>query len=56
MGNKYNPVNLLFVDAYNYNNKFENEAPFDSRRKSDKEDSDMSPLEGDKKESEMPRL
>ena len=52
MGNKYNPVNLLFVDAYNYNNKFENEAPSDTTRKSD---SDMSPLDGDKEESEMPR-
>ena len=56
MGDQYTLVNLFFVDAYNYDKKFENEEPSDTTRKSDKEDSDMSALEGYKEESDMPRL
>ena len=56
MGDKNNLVNLFFVDASNYDNKFGDEESSDTTRKSDKEDSDMSPLEGDKEESDMPRL
>ena len=50
LGNKYDPVNLFLVDAYNYDNWFENEEQSDTTRKSDKEEFDMSSLENDKEE------
>ena len=56
VGDKYNLVNLFFAGAYNYDHKFENEELPDTVTKSDKEYSDMSPLEGDKEESDMPQL
>ena len=56
LGDKYDPVNLFLVDAYNYDNWFENEELADTRRKIVKEESDMPPLEGDKEESDMPLL
>ena len=38
---KYNPVNLILVDAVNYDNWFENEEWADSTRKIDEEESDL---------------
>ena len=50
LSDKYDPVNFFFVDAYHYDNWFENEESTDTTRKSDKEESDMSPLEGEEEE------
>ena len=50
MVNKYDRVNLFLVDAYNYNGWFKNEKLTDKLRKSDKEQSDMPPLEDDEGE------
>ena len=50
LGDKYQLVNIFFVDAYNYYNWFENEELPDTTRKSDKEKSDILPLEGDEEE------
>ena len=52
---KYNPVNLILVDAVNYDNWFENEEWADSTRKIDEEESDLWALEGDEEESDMPQ-
>ena len=50
MDDKYDPVDLFLVDAYNYDNSFENGKPTNTTRKSDKEESDIPPLEDDKEE------
>ena len=44
------PVNLFLVNSYNYNNWFKKEESVDTTRKSDKEESDIPPLEGDEEE------
>ena len=49
-GNKYDPVNLFLVDTYDYDDWFKNEKPTDTTRKSDKEESEMPPLEYDEEE------
>ena len=49
LGDKYDPVNLFLVDAYNYDNWFENEESADTRRKIVKEESDMPLLESNEK-------
>ena len=46
----------FFVDDYIYDNWLENEESVGTTRKSDKEESDMQPLEGYEEESEMPPL
>ena len=50
MGNKYDPINLFLVDTYNHDDCFKNEKSTDTTRNSDKAESDMPPLEGDKEE------
>ena len=50
MGDKYDPINLFFVDTYNHDDCFKNEKSTDTTRNSDKAESDMPPLEGDKEE------
>ena len=50
LGDKYQLVNIFLVDAFNYYNWFENEELPDTTRKSDKEKSDILPLEGDEEE------
>ena len=50
MGNKYVLVNLLIVDTYNNDEWFKNGKLTDASRKSDKEESDMPPLESDEEE------
>ena len=51
LGNKYDPVNLFFVDAYNYGDWFKNKELTDKTRKSYKDESvdlsDKSSLEVD---------
>ena len=46
MGNEYDPISLLIFDAHNYDNWFKNEELSDTIRKSDKEESDMTRIEG----------
>ena len=46
MGNEYDPINLLIFDAHNYDNWFKNEESSDTIRKSDKEESEMTRIEG----------
>ena len=46
---KYDPDNLFFK-AYNYDDWLENEESTNTTRESDKEESDMLPLEGDEDE------
>ena len=50
LGDKYDRVNLFLVDACNYNNWFENKELPDVTKKSDEEESDIPPLEGDEEE------
>ena len=50
MGDKYDPVNLFLVDTDNCNDWFKNEKSNDTARKSDKEEFDLPPLEGDEEE------
>ena len=50
MGDKYDPVNLFLVDTDKCNDWFKNEKSNDTARKSDKEEFDMPPLEGDEEE------
>ena len=50
LDDKYDRVNLFLVDACNYNNWFENKELPDMTKKSDEEESDIPPLEGDEEE------
>ena len=52
---KYDPDNL-FCETYNYDDWFENEESTDITRESDKEESDMPPLEGDEIEVKEKRI
>ena len=58
MDNKHDPLNLFFVDVYNYNDWFKKEKSTDKKEElTDKEKesvdlSDMPPLEGDEEVKE----
>ena len=49
MNSKYKPKKL-FIKIYNYNDWYEYVESFDKKESSDKEKSDMPPLDGDEKE------
>ena len=59
LGNKYDPVNL-FLERYNYEDRFKNEGLADATRKSDTEESvdlfEMPPLEDDQEVKEVKGL
>ena len=54
MGDRYDPVNLFLVNAYNYENWYKKEESTYKEESADKKEesadlSDMPPLEGDEK-------